>query len=50
MSFKNTPALNWAWAYPFAWVMIVAGALPPLALAQKEGMGLAHLKDHRYLE
>ena len=30
MNFKNMPELNWAWGYPWAWVMIVISALLPL--------------------
>jgi magnesium transporter len=30
MNFKNMPELNWAWGYPFAWILIVLTTLLPL--------------------
>jgi magnesium transporter len=37
MNFKAMPELNWAWGYPFAWVMILVSALIPLAWFKWKG-------------
>jgi magnesium transporter len=32
MNFKNIPEYDWAWGYPYAWLMILVTALIPLAV------------------
>jgi magnesium transporter len=37
MNFKYMPELNWAWGYPFGWLVIVVSALLPLAWFKWKG-------------
>jgi magnesium transporter len=37
MNFKAMPELNWAWAYPLAWLAIIASGALPLLWFKRQG-------------